>query len=95
LYWTYQTDQSKEKWPTLHKGKNVLRSLLPKRLLNEGTYSIEIIASIHYKEWIAKNGDGIGRTTFQIIGGLSDSPIWQEKRPGLLAPNIYWEQLKT
>jgi lipopolysaccharide transport system ATP-binding protein len=47
LYWTYQTDQEKKKWPKLHLGRNILRSKLPKRLLNEGNYSIEIIASIH------------------------------------------------
>ena len=30
------------------------------------------------------------KVEFEISGGLSDPPIWHERRPGLLAPALNW-----
>ena len=93
LYWSYQTDQSETNWPRLAEGKCRLRSLLPQRLLNQGTYRLEMLASLHFREWLLK--PGLAPTiSLTIEGGLSDSPIWHEPRPGLLAPTLKWEAMK-
>ncbi len=92
LYWSYQTDQGEEFWPRLSCGKIRLRSKFPQRLLNEGKYRIELIASIYYKRWLIAPGKG-PMIFFEIKGGLSDSPMWQIRRPGVLAPVLPWKVL--
>ena len=89
LYWSYQTDQEEHLWPRLGYGKKTLRSKFPQRFLNEGRYRIEFIASIYYKSWIIAPGKGPS-ISFEIKGGLSNSPMWQLRRPGLLAPVLPW-----
>ena len=91
LYWTYHTDVSRKNWPKIKKGKNILVSHFPKNLLNEGTYKIELLISLHYIKWICEPHQNAPAIYFTIQGGLSDSPYWMVKRPGLLAPIIKWE----
>ena len=91
IYWTYQTDVSEKDWPIVKKGINVWRSKIPKNFLNEGSYKIELIGGLHFREWICEPGISAPSITFQINGGLSDSPFWHAKRPGILAPVLNWE----
>jgi lipopolysaccharide transport system ATP-binding protein len=67
-----------------------LKSRLPSRLLNEGTYRIELIASLHFREWLFESGVNAPCVVITIQGGLSDSPYWMVRRPGLLAPVVPW-----
>jgi lipopolysaccharide transport system ATP-binding protein len=90
LYWSYQVDTSEEKWPVLKKGFYAMRSRIPKRFLNEGSYRIEMIASIHFKQWLLEPGKDVPYVYLNIQGGLSDSPYWVLKRPTVLAPVIEW-----
>lgn len=90
LYWSYQTDESPDKWPVLRKGRCILRSQIPKRLLNQGIYRAEMIGSLHYRQWLFEAGVNSPSLYFTIQGGLSDSPLWMAKRYGLLAPVIRW-----
>lgn len=90
LYWSYQTDQEEVSWPQIRCGTLRLRSKFPKRILNEGEYRIELIASIYYKRWLIAPGKGPA-ISFSIRGGLSDSPMWQIRRPGSLALVLPWE----
>ncbi|MFA5995935.1 MAG: ABC transporter ATP-binding protein [Patescibacteria group bacterium] len=92
LYWSYQTDQSESQWPKLKLGKIKLRSALPQRFLNEGDYRIELISSLHFRQWLCEPGVHTPTIFLSIQGGLSDSPYWLAKRPGLLAPVLPWEQ---
>jgi len=92
LYWTYFTDSDESQWLEILIGENKLVSELPKRLLNEGTYRIELLTSLHFIKWInepQKNSPSIFLT---IQGGLSDSPYWMAKRPGILAPILKWNK---
>ncbi len=91
LYWSYQTDKEEAQWPRLHPGRCVLRSRLPARLLNEGFYQIELIGGLHFREWLFTPGISAPSIQIQIQGGLSESPYWMAKRPGLLAPVLEWE----
>ncbi|MEJ2724565.1 MAG: ABC transporter ATP-binding protein [Deltaproteobacteria bacterium] len=94
LYWSYQTDESEEKWPKLHKGVCILRSRIPRRVLNEGIYRIELIGGLHFQEWLFEPGVAAPSIYIIIQGGLSDSPHWKARRPGLLAPVIQWSVIK-
>jgi lipopolysaccharide transport system ATP-binding protein len=91
LYWSYQTDMREEEWPKLSEGIIKIKSKLPKRLFNEGTYKIELISSLHFREWLNEPGKNAPSIFLTIQGGLSDSPYWIAKRPGLLAPVIPWK----
>jgi len=95
LYWTYQTDQAEKDWPDLKCGSVRLRSRLPKHLLNEGSYRLELISSLHFRQWLLEPGESAPHITLVIQGGLSDSPFWMAQRPGLLAPVLNWESVEA
>jgi lipopolysaccharide transport system ATP-binding protein len=90
LYWSAQTDVAENLWPRLTRGRNVLRSRIPPRVLNQGKYRLELIAGLYYRQWISSPGANAPVIELSIQGGLSDSPYWMEKRPGLLAPVCSW-----
>jgi len=90
LYWSYQTDSAQDIWPILRRGDNKLMCELPKRMLNEGRYRLEIIGGLHHRQWLFEPGSSKAAVEFVIQGGLSDSPYWLAKRPGILAPVLAW-----
>ena len=91
IYWTYHTDTPEESWPEVKKGISTWRTKIPARYLNEGGYRLEIIGGLHFREWICEPGVNAPSIEFQISGGLSDSPFWHGKRPGVLAPVMKWD----
>jgi lipopolysaccharide transport system ATP-binding protein len=93
LYWSYQTDTHPDEWPSIKRGPIKLRSQIPARLLNEGIYRIELIGGLHHREWLFEPGRNAPQIFLNIQGGLSDSPLWTMKRPGLMAPVIPWSLL--
>jgi lipopolysaccharide transport system ATP-binding protein len=93
LWWSYHTDGEPTSWPRLQAGRNCLRTRLPKRLLNQGRYRVELIAGLHFRNWIFAPGGGGPFLTFEISGGLSDSPFWTARRNGLLAPVLAWKAI--
>ena len=86
LFWSLQTDTAPEAWPEIRQGQNALICWLPKHLLNEGNYRIELIVSLHFRCWFCQPGVNAPTISLQIRGGLSDSPHWLSARPGLLGP---------
>ena len=92
LYLTFHWDSMQSNVRML-PGRTKLRSKLPSRMLNEGSYSIEIAASLRNTRWIFEPGAGSPGIAFEIRGGLSDSPLWLYTRDGVLAPIIPWETL--
>jgi lipopolysaccharide transport system ATP-binding protein len=88
------TDGPEEAWPELSGGEVELRCALPQRLLNEGIYRLELHCSLHNREWIVRPGHNSPAVQFEIQGGLSESPYWRHRRPGLLAPVWKWERGK-
>jgi lipopolysaccharide transport system ATP-binding protein len=90
LYWSYQTDQPEERWPKITKGRCVLRGRIPRRLLNQGTYRVELIGGLHFRKWLFEPGKNCPSIYLSLQGGLSDSPYWMAKRPGLIAPETEW-----
>lgn len=93
LYWSYQTDKEEKYWIKLRKGLNIIRTKIPKRFLNEGTFRIEFIGSLHFRQWLFQPGNSAPYIFITIQGGLSDSLYWMIRRPGLLAPVMDFEQI--
>lgn len=91
LYWSYQTDGDDKHWPQLPRGLAMLRGRIPSRMLNEGTYRLELIGGLHFREWLFKPGEHAPHLCLTIEGGLSESPLWTTRRPGLLAPVVEWK----
>ncbi len=91
LFWSFTTDQAEEGWPNLDVGSVRLRTVMPRRFLNEGTYRVELLASLHCRAWLLEPRRNAPAVTFSIQGGLSDSSYWDFKRPGLLAPVLPWQ----
>jgi lipopolysaccharide transport system ATP-binding protein len=90
LLWSLTTDACESEWPKLVCGFVELRCALPTRFLNEGSYRLEMIASLHCRDWFVRPGHNSPSVHFEIRGGLSDSPYWMFARPGLLAPEWKW-----
>lgn len=90
LYWSYQTDESEDKWVHLNEGKNMIYSKIPQRLLNQGSYRIELIGGLHFREWLFEPSKDNPCLGLQIQGGISDSPYMLHKRPTILSPILAW-----
>lgn len=91
IYWSYPTDVPEKDWPRLREGKIVLRSQIPRKLLNQGKYRLELIGGLHFRQWFFEPRVKAPSIFLNIHGKLSESPYWMIKRPGLLAPVIKWE----
>ncbi len=91
MFWSFHTDGVESRWPVLEPGRVVLRARLPERMLNEGTYRVEFIGSLHFRQWLMEPGVSSPAIYVTIQGGLSDSPYWLAKRPGAIAPVVAWE----
>ncbi|MEW6665499.1 MAG: ABC transporter ATP-binding protein [Thermodesulfobacteriota bacterium] len=94
LYWSYQTDGKESEWPRTNKGRVTLRSGIPRHFLNEGAYRIELIGGLHCRQWLFEPGRNVPTLVLRIKGGLSDSPLWMDRRPGMLAPIMTWDLVK-
>jgi len=77
-------------WPKIDIGINTLKCRLPKHTLNEGVYKVEIHGGLLHKEFYFFPGKDNPRIFFEIKGGLSESPLWLQKRLGLFAPVFEW-----
>jgi len=93
LYWTVSTDTAEDEWPRLNIGRNAIRSPLPMRLLNQGSYRLELLAALYHRQWISCPGSTPAAIGISIQGGMSVSPYWMEKRPGQIAPVCTWKAI--
>jgi hypothetical protein len=92
LYWSTQLDMPEESWVELQRGSFRLTSRIPARFLNEGRYHVGLFFSLHRRQRFSEPGaKGTPLLTFDISGGLSDSPCHVVRRPGFLSPIIPWE----
>lgn len=90
LFWSTNLDAGGLEQVRLVKGPVRLTSRIPARLLNEGTYRVELFLGLYHRLWISEPGVNAPGVQFEIQGGLSDSPFWVERRPGFLGPVLPW-----
>lgn len=85
VFMSYHNDKSRAESPQLKIGKNTVSVKIPKHLLNEDTYLIELLASLHGSPnlWPLTKGPML---QLVINGGLSESPLWNIRRRGYIAP---------
>jgi lipopolysaccharide transport system ATP-binding protein len=88
VFQSFFGDTAPDTWPRLHNELKLIMRL-PPRYLNAGRYTVEL-ASGTPLEWIHKPGFGNPSVNLEIQGGLSDSPRWRGRRPGVLAPVFQW-----
>jgi lipopolysaccharide transport system ATP-binding protein len=93
LFWSYQTDDQEIKWPKLEKGINKIFCEIPVNILNEGKYRIELHGGLHNRQWLFQPAQERPFVSFEVKGNLSQSPYWNNKRPGILAPVLEWKKL--
>ena len=91
MLWTFTTDTAEKCWPRLKPGPVQLQTTIPERFLNEGKYRVELLASVHNRFWLLEPGGETPSVGYSIQGGLSDSPLWYGKRPGLLGVVMPWQ----
>ena len=54
LYWSAKTDVTQNLWPRLTPGRNVLRSRIPPRVLNQGKYRFELIVALYHGQCLVQ-----------------------------------------
>jgi len=91
LYWSTNLDQPEASWVELPRGSCRLTSKIPARLLNEGEYRVGLYLSLYRRRWFCEPGTKSPMLTFEIRGGLSDSPCLVTRRPGFLSPVLEWQ----
>jgi lipopolysaccharide transport system ATP-binding protein len=92
LFWSLSSDGEEKLWPKMEVGLVGLRTVIPPHFLNEGNYRVELLASLHYRAWLFEPRTDVPNAKFSIQGGLSKSPYWDHKRPGILAPILTWQE---
>jgi lipopolysaccharide transport system ATP-binding protein len=89
---SYNTDVHPQAMTQLHTGLNVLRCVIPRGLLNAGSYQLAPRISLHNQEWIV-HADSL--INFSVLLNHGESPFWnalsEENRPGLIAPILVWK----
>lgn len=90
VFWSFTTDNSTEEWPKIRLGRNIIRAKIAAHLLNEGLYRVDFISSLHGQGWFSEPGITHVYVNLQISGGLSLSPYWRDRRPGIAAPTLNW-----
>lgn len=91
LFWSFMNDADETGSSRLDVGAVTLVSELPPHFLNEGDYRVVVIADLRDKLWLHDpDPASMAQCAFSIRGGLSKSPAWNRKRPGLLAPVLPW-----
>jgi lipopolysaccharide transport system ATP-binding protein len=92
-YSSFSSDCTEAEWPKMENGRNLIRSKLPKRFLNEGDYRVELSMGLYRQIELIQPGLCSAEVQFAVRGGLSDSPLWLAKRPGVTAPVLSWERV--
>jgi lipopolysaccharide transport system ATP-binding protein len=90
LFYSTVRDTAEVQWPELKRGDIRLECEIPAHFLNEGSYRVELFLGLHHERWICEPGVSAPSVSFEIQGGLSDSPFWVERRPGTLGPLLDW-----
>ena len=75
----------------LFRGRNRLQTSIPHSLLNDGTYTIELLAASEAEQdWLI--GPSRSVLSFSVQGGHTGSSSFSEDaRPGILSPPLPWE----
>lgn len=91
LFWTFSTDTKESEWPVVSVGENSFYVDIPSHLFNVGRYTVQFLSAIFMQSFLHAPESSDLVISFDIEGGLSESPYWQIKRAGILAPIFPWK----
>ena len=91
LYYSTNLDQPESNWVDLPRGSCRLSSRIPARLVNEGEYRVGLFLRLSRRRWVSEPGSSGPMLSYEIRGGLSDSPCLVSRRPGFLSPILPWQ----
>ncbi|WKN29781.1 ABC transporter ATP-binding protein [Porifericola rhodea] len=95
LFWSFFYDQQEVGKDHFDGDTTILRSKLPRRLLNNGYYTFGLVAGIRSLRWFINPTKHRVSINLKIEGNLSESLLWNKKRSGPIAPILEWEVKST
>jgi lipopolysaccharide transport system ATP-binding protein len=95
LFASYTTDPPESFWPRMPVGPVRVRSRIPSHFLNEGDFRLELCIAMRGSQWICEPSVNAPSIRLSIQGGLSDSPYYDKRRDGVLAPIFPWELMPS
>ena len=93
LFMSYHNDKKGSCTNKIKKGKNKIITKLPTYLLNDGEYTLQLIAGIRGDLPILTRADSEVTISFALNGNFQRSNTWDMTRPSLIAPILEWESL--
>lgn len=91
VYMTYSTDCHKSAIKDFKKGINRISSKMPLQILNDGDYTVQLIAGVHQSHPILSRDESKILIQLTVQGGSDRSAFWHSSRPSMIAPVIAWE----
>lgn len=95
VFESFHTDQAERRWPSYRLGINLFRVRLPLELLNEGMYTLQMLGNLGFRQLLFERERSPISLRLEVRGGLSESPYWVQRRPGVAAPVLAWESCDT
>ena len=93
---SYHTDAPAAAHLPQHVGENIWRCVIPRGLLNGGTFQVTPRISLHNMKWLVKEEEAA--LQFKLLLDHGASPFWnglhERSRPGVVAPILLWENVK-
>ncbi len=94
LMYCMTKDGHPDRWPSHRRGVQTYTAVLPRRLLAEGRYLIEMIAGVYGREWYMGPASHQVAVTANIDRAPGPSPLNDVRRPGVLGLVVDWEQVE-
>ena len=93
LFTSFHTDDRPELWPRLQSGRNRLHAIIPPWILKQGRYRVEPRVVLAMTEWLVGPISAEPSVNFEIVGPVSNSPLYTESRVYPLSPILSWHLL--
>lgn len=92
IFLSYSTDHNKAELDKFSKGRNTIKVQLPLEILNDGDYSLQLIAGIHNINPILPRIESKITISFTVVGNPDRSNNWNFKRNSMVAPILNWNK---
>lgn len=91
VFWSYQTDHSDFDNDRLVPGINRISTSLPPNLLNDGDYSLKLIAGVQRERALLTIQDSDISLALTVIGNKKRSGYWSGRRNTPVGPVLEWQ----
>lgn len=90
IFMSYHNDSSNMQ-QIRFSGENHLKTRLPLEILNDGEYTLQLIAGVRGSHPILSRTDSNVTIAVSLSGNYRRSNVWDVKRPSMIAPILNWE----